>query len=307
MPSGYLRTCCRKTQLCRYSQVSLCPKGRRCSYAHGESELRAVPDFRNTKVCPALRAGRVCRDANCRFAHSQDQVRKAVLRPNQSEEPEALHDAWNPIPRTSSTASSSSSTVGPYCARRLDVGRVPHQGLGRAAPEETKAHLLADSKMELAIAHHKSWSDEPEVSHRWSFSSSASTSVGSDVTRRLSISLEVSHQSSMDSWTASQAGSRLGSKMALDRSDSALPAEVQLAQNWDQLLKKREIVEDPEVLLVLPIRVRNSFLEFGKMEPDAGGCGQRSHSAPSRLQGQPLPEGLTCHRRLSHRASMLPP
>ena len=36
----------------------LCRKGASCNYAHGDTELKGLPDFRKTRLCIAFKEGK---------------------------------------------------------------------------------------------------------------------------------------------------------------------------------------------------------------------------------------------------------
>eukprot|EP00743_Colponemidia_sp_Colp-15_P010741 GILK01011865.1.p1 GENE.GILK01011865.1~~GILK01011865.1.p1 ORF type:complete len:235 (+),score=22.61 GILK01011865.1:51-707(+) len=57
-----------KTKLCPFFSEGECSKGAECTFAHGDEELRALPDLRKTKLCPNYQKGH-CDDAECAFAH----------------------------------------------------------------------------------------------------------------------------------------------------------------------------------------------------------------------------------------------
>ena len=49
--------------------------GNKCSYAHGEHELRYTPEFYKTAVCKNFVKG-TCKFGNkCRYAHGDDELR----------------------------------------------------------------------------------------------------------------------------------------------------------------------------------------------------------------------------------------
>ncbi|KAF4694017.1 hypothetical protein FOZ60_009455 [Perkinsus olseni] len=60
-----------KTKVCRHYMRGSCRYGSRCTFAHQLSELGARPDFYKTKMC----ARRNCKDANCQYAHSPEELR----------------------------------------------------------------------------------------------------------------------------------------------------------------------------------------------------------------------------------------
>jgi len=67
---------CRKTTMCKFFLAGSCERGAACNFAHGENELRQVPDLRLTQLCPSLAATGVCRDSDCKYAHSSAELRK---------------------------------------------------------------------------------------------------------------------------------------------------------------------------------------------------------------------------------------
>ncbi|CAD7936996.1 unnamed protein product [Amoebophrya sp. A25] len=53
-----------------------CSDGKNCLFAHSEAEIRALPDFRKTRLCVAFRNRMWCDDGhNCPFAHNQKEMR----------------------------------------------------------------------------------------------------------------------------------------------------------------------------------------------------------------------------------------
>lgn len=64
-----------KTQWCKFFKEGACDRGANCTFAHYEHELKVAPDFTKTRMCQAFLAGE-CRDENCGFAHSKDEIRK---------------------------------------------------------------------------------------------------------------------------------------------------------------------------------------------------------------------------------------
>mmetsp|Transcript_72439 Transcript_72439/g.212275 ORF Transcript_72439/g.212275 Transcript_72439/m.212275 type:complete len:413 (+) Transcript_72439:69-1307(+) len=76
MPGSKLLSLCKKTQLCKFHQISACTKGQRCSFAHGDGELLDKPDLSSTKLCPQIISSGTCNDDKCQFAHSKNQLRR---------------------------------------------------------------------------------------------------------------------------------------------------------------------------------------------------------------------------------------
>eukprot|EP00928_Gymnodinium_smaydae_P081539 TRINITY_DN65040_c0_g1_i1.p1 TRINITY_DN65040_c0_g1~~TRINITY_DN65040_c0_g1_i1.p1 ORF type:complete len:326 (-),score=55.01 TRINITY_DN65040_c0_g1_i1:672-1577(-) len=66
-----------KTRKCRFFGAGSCAKGVECRFAHSDAELRSHPDMRFTKMCPAMISGSTCGNAACTFAHSVAERRKA--------------------------------------------------------------------------------------------------------------------------------------------------------------------------------------------------------------------------------------
>jgi len=69
-----------KTSLCKFYKAGRCRRSSSCWFAHGDAELRPLPNLRNTKLCPVLRCNGVCCNPTCGFAHSRDELKKCVLR-----------------------------------------------------------------------------------------------------------------------------------------------------------------------------------------------------------------------------------
>jgi Zinc finger C-x8-C-x5-C-x3-H type (and similar) len=69
-----------KRQMCRHSEdISKCPRGDRCKYAHGLYEYWLHPTRYRTRMC---NRGLACRRRVCFFAHSALQLRWVVRNPN---------------------------------------------------------------------------------------------------------------------------------------------------------------------------------------------------------------------------------
>jgi hypothetical protein len=69
----------RKTSMCAFFSLGKCKYGAACDFAHTESELQTVPDFRKTRMCEAFAAGR-CNDKDCKFAHGRGELRQRDAR-----------------------------------------------------------------------------------------------------------------------------------------------------------------------------------------------------------------------------------
>lgn len=65
-----------KTRHCTYWPLGSCRNGHLCPFAHGEEDLRPVPDLERTSMCPLLREGQ-CNQPRCRYAHTSDEIQVA--------------------------------------------------------------------------------------------------------------------------------------------------------------------------------------------------------------------------------------
>mmetsp|Transcript_21600 Transcript_21600/g.50409 ORF Transcript_21600/g.50409 Transcript_21600/m.50409 type:complete len:577 (-) Transcript_21600:306-2036(-) len=65
-----------KTRLCNFFAQGCCKEGARCTFAHGEADLRESPDFERTSVCPTMLRDGVCDRPGCRYAHKKDELRE---------------------------------------------------------------------------------------------------------------------------------------------------------------------------------------------------------------------------------------
>lgn len=68
----------KKTRKCRFFGAGHCAKGKLCSFAHGNEDLKSAPDFTRTKMCPTLVAGNICSDPKCTYAHNKDSRRRVM-------------------------------------------------------------------------------------------------------------------------------------------------------------------------------------------------------------------------------------
>jgi hypothetical protein len=65
-----------KTSMCKFYQQRKCKKGKDCTFAHAEEDLRERPDLSGTKICPSVGSGNACMNPTCRFAHVRDDIRR---------------------------------------------------------------------------------------------------------------------------------------------------------------------------------------------------------------------------------------
>jgi len=79
-----------KTKFCKFHLQGLCSRGAACGYAHHRAELKPLPDFFRTRLCPMMLQSGCCEDGDkCRYAHHKDDLRKAVLRRTKAKERQA--------------------------------------------------------------------------------------------------------------------------------------------------------------------------------------------------------------------------
>jgi len=59
-----------RTALCNDFMYGRCPRGEKCTFAHGEKNLATRPTLSKTKMCPH----RSCSQKNCGYAHSRKEL-----------------------------------------------------------------------------------------------------------------------------------------------------------------------------------------------------------------------------------------
>jgi len=69
----------KKTQLCRYHASGKCKSGKKCTFAHGASELSVVPNLDKTSMCSAWLVGKCDKGDECKFAHGAKDLRLTPL------------------------------------------------------------------------------------------------------------------------------------------------------------------------------------------------------------------------------------
>merc|ERR1719343_371713 len=68
-----------KTKLCKFFAVGACSRSTGCKFAHGRQDLRRLPDFTKTRLCPAFLVGSACGAGEaCSYAHSLEELRPCV-------------------------------------------------------------------------------------------------------------------------------------------------------------------------------------------------------------------------------------
>lgn len=65
----------KRTKLCKFELLGMCTKGPQCPFAHGATELRALPDLRRTKLCKELILNGTCTRKGCSYAHNKEELR----------------------------------------------------------------------------------------------------------------------------------------------------------------------------------------------------------------------------------------
>jgi hypothetical protein len=67
-----------KTKMCKFYTEGKCTRGDSCLFAHNEHELKPLPDFRFTKVCPLLISTGECNHPGCKYAHGKIDLRERI-------------------------------------------------------------------------------------------------------------------------------------------------------------------------------------------------------------------------------------
>lgn len=68
-----------KTKMC--PKLETCILGKNCSYAHSDTELRPMPQFKKTAVCYNYKRGK-CFDPDCKFAHGDEDMMGYIPQPS---------------------------------------------------------------------------------------------------------------------------------------------------------------------------------------------------------------------------------
>jgi len=67
-----------KTRLCKFYAKGKCKRGQACTFAHGEVEVQAQPDFFRTQLCvDFVRSGACKAGSRCSYAHDPQELRHA--------------------------------------------------------------------------------------------------------------------------------------------------------------------------------------------------------------------------------------
>lgn len=90
-----------KTKMCRFYSLGLCRRGVKCGFAHRSEDLVLAPDFFQTKLCRVVVDGGTCNDPECRYAHSNAEMRKPTRalrdrdQASESGNPDVIDDRLN--------------------------------------------------------------------------------------------------------------------------------------------------------------------------------------------------------------------
>eukprot|EP00448_Togula_jolla_P038540 CAMPEP_0170631408 /NCGR_PEP_ID=MMETSP0224-20130122/34621_1 /TAXON_ID=285029 /ORGANISM="Togula jolla, Strain CCCM 725" /LENGTH=293 /DNA_ID=CAMNT_0010959737 /DNA_START=45 /DNA_END=927 /DNA_ORIENTATION=+ len=115
-----------KTKICSFFAAGSCKRGARCTYAHSEEHIAALPDLRGTKPCRAFGTKHGCKKGDaCAFAHLDADRRRQPVTPVSSM-PMARR-----IPMTSTARLQPGEALKIFLAQREAVGPGPgFVGLG---------------------------------------------------------------------------------------------------------------------------------------------------------------------------------
>lgn len=68
-----------KTRMCKFFLEGKCTRGKKCTFAHGEEEKHAQCQPLCMKLCKTLIATGRCKNENCKYAHSKEDIAAAKL------------------------------------------------------------------------------------------------------------------------------------------------------------------------------------------------------------------------------------
>jgi len=68
-----------KTRMCKFFLEGKCTRGKKCTFAHGEDEKHAQCQPLCMKLCKTLIATGRCKNENCKYAHSKEDIAAAKL------------------------------------------------------------------------------------------------------------------------------------------------------------------------------------------------------------------------------------
>mmetsp|Transcript_100055 Transcript_100055/g.283238 ORF Transcript_100055/g.283238 Transcript_100055/m.283238 type:complete len:347 (+) Transcript_100055:58-1098(+) len=74
-----------KTKLCKFFATYQCRHGDDCVFAHGSTDLKALPDLKKTSICRGWRHGScTLTSAECPYAHGQRELRQTIVYAHQA-------------------------------------------------------------------------------------------------------------------------------------------------------------------------------------------------------------------------------
>eukprot|EP00747_Dinoflagellata_sp_TGD_P180408 gnl/TRDRNA2_/TRDRNA2_32823_c1_seq1.p1 gnl/TRDRNA2_/TRDRNA2_32823_c1~~gnl/TRDRNA2_/TRDRNA2_32823_c1_seq1.p1 ORF type:complete len:281 (+),score=30.95 gnl/TRDRNA2_/TRDRNA2_32823_c1_seq1:74-916(+) len=87
-----------KTSLCNFYPRGICTRGENCAFAHHPDELRPLPDFSRTRICPSMVKTGSCSISGCRFAHNKDELQPSFEKRCPQKMSSEL-ESWNESPQ----------------------------------------------------------------------------------------------------------------------------------------------------------------------------------------------------------------
>eukprot|EP00746_Dinoflagellata_sp_MGD_P166861 gnl/MRDRNA2_/MRDRNA2_97040_c0_seq1.p1 gnl/MRDRNA2_/MRDRNA2_97040_c0~~gnl/MRDRNA2_/MRDRNA2_97040_c0_seq1.p1 ORF type:complete len:366 (+),score=55.98 gnl/MRDRNA2_/MRDRNA2_97040_c0_seq1:80-1177(+) len=72
--SNMLSQALTKTRMCKFHLLGKCFKGTDCGFAHNGDELQPLPNLSRTRLCQVLLQTGRCNNKNCSYAHSNDEL-----------------------------------------------------------------------------------------------------------------------------------------------------------------------------------------------------------------------------------------
>jgi len=64
-----------KTKTCKFWQSGRCKRGESCTYAHGNQDVKEMPNLTKTSLCREFMSTGICANAECSFAHGMRELR----------------------------------------------------------------------------------------------------------------------------------------------------------------------------------------------------------------------------------------
>eukprot|EP00747_Dinoflagellata_sp_TGD_P108707 gnl/TRDRNA2_/TRDRNA2_170491_c0_seq3.p1 gnl/TRDRNA2_/TRDRNA2_170491_c0~~gnl/TRDRNA2_/TRDRNA2_170491_c0_seq3.p1 ORF type:complete len:284 (-),score=29.83 gnl/TRDRNA2_/TRDRNA2_170491_c0_seq3:27-878(-) len=120
-----------KTGFCKFYRFGACNRGQRCAFAHHPDELRPLPDFQRTKICPTLLQTGSCAVSDCGFAHSKDELRPSFA---QRRLQELIQEE----------ASRTPAQLQPTRAHQSNISNQQHATFSHPQSDEARRYLAVD-------------------------------------------------------------------------------------------------------------------------------------------------------------------